>query len=215
MYINPDNYKLTFYLGDKKSDDEVFSVKGGDTKVTANVYITNGKLKVTGGYSYGDYGNGKGDCDKDDDEDKYYGQGNSNVYMTGLFIADEVTGDGKNVVWNSFDCNAAPVPVMNGMSITQSLVSQAKEAVTMEEELTVTVLPNPSSSFFTLRIESRYNTPVNLRVMDSRGRVVDAKTQIGANSTIQIGQNYAGGIYFAELIQGGKRKVVQLVKVRG
>ena len=215
VYINPDNYKLTFYLGDKKSDDEVFSVKGGDTKVTANVYITNGKLKVTGGYSYGDYGNGKGDCDKDDDEDKYYGQGNSNVYMTGLFIADEVTGDGKNVVWNSFDCNAAPVPVMNGMPITQSLVSQAKEAVTMEEELTVTVLPNPSSSFFTLRIESRYNTPVNLRVMDSRGRVVDAKTQIGANSTIQIGQNYAGGIYFAELIQGGKRKVVQLVKVRG
>ncbi len=215
VYINPDNYKVTFYLGDLKSDDEVFSVKGGDTKVTANVYITNGKLKVTGGYSYGDYGNGKGDSDKDDDEDKYYGQGNSNVYMTGLFIADEVSGEGKNVIWNNFDCNATPVPVMNGLPITQSVISPEKEVTTTEEDLKVTVLPNPSSSLFTLKIESRYSTPVNLRVMDSRGRVVDAKSQIGANSTIQIGQNYAGGTYYAELIQGGKRRVVQLVKLRG
>jgi hypothetical protein len=55
VYINPDNRKLTFYLGDLKKDDERFSITGGDTKVTANIYLPDGKLKITGGYSYGDY----------------------------------------------------------------------------------------------------------------------------------------------------------------
>jgi hypothetical protein len=113
VYINPDNYKVTFYMGDKKSDEEKFTVNGGDTKVTANIYVPNGKLKVTGGYSYGNYGNGFGDCDSDNDDERYYGQGSSYVNMTGLFIAEEVEGNGKNVIWNSFDCNAAPVPVLN------------------------------------------------------------------------------------------------------
>ena len=215
VYINPDNYKLTFYLGDKKSDDEVFSVKGGDTKVTANIYIAKGKLKVTGGYSYGDYGNGRGDCDRDDDDDKDYGKGNSYVYMTGLFIAQEVEGGGKNVIWNSFDCSAAPVPVMNMSSIiTQSLVSPEKEITTIVEALKVTVMPNPSTTYFTLKFESKYETPVNIRVIDDNGRVVDARSSVGANSTIQIGHNYAGGTYYAEMIQGSIRKVVQLIKLK-
>jgi hypothetical protein len=52
-------------------------------------------------------------------------------------------------------------------------------------------------------------------VMDAQGRVVDARSKIGANSTIQIGHNYSSGTYYAELIQGTKRKVVQLIKGRG
>jgi hypothetical protein len=214
VYINPDNYKVTFYMGDKKSDAERFSIKGGDTKVTANIYVPNGKLKVTGGYSYGDYGSGHGDCDRDDDDDRFYGQGNSYVYMTGLFIAEEIEGNGKNVTWNSFDCNASPVPLMNTTTITQTNNIE-KEAVSSEEELKVTVAPNPSTTYFTLKIESKYTTPVNLRVMDSRGRVVDAKSQLGSNSTIQIGHDYASGTYYAEMIQGTQRKVVQLIKARG
>ncbi|MES2332873.1 MAG: HYR domain-containing protein [Bacteroidota bacterium] len=213
VYINPDNYKVTFYMGDKKSDEEKFAVNGGDTKVTANIYVPNGKLKVTGGYRYGDYGNGFGDCDRDDDDDRYYGQGSSYVNMTGLFIAEEVEGNGKNVIWNSFDCNAAPVPVLNTV-ITQLAVASKETSTVSEEELKVTVLPNPSTTYFTLKIESKYATPVNLRVIDSRGRVVDARANIGSNSTIQVGHGYAGGTYYAEMVQGGVRKVVQLIKLR-
>ncbi len=89
------------------------------------------------------------------------------------------------------------------------------EVATTEEELKVTVMPNPSTTFFTLKLESKYETPVSLRVMDGNGRVVDAKTKIGSNSTFQIGHNYSSGTYYAELIQGTKRKVVQLIKARG
>ncbi len=91
----------------------------------------------------------------------------------------------------------------------------AEEVLTSNEELKVTVMPNPSTTFFTLKMESKFETPVSLRVMDARGRVVDAKTKIGSNSTIQIGHNYSSGTYYAELIQGTQRKVIQLIKARG
>jgi len=54
-----------------------------------------------------------------------------------------------------------------------------------------------------------------MRVMEASGRVVDTKSKIGANSTIQIGAGYAGGTYYAEMTQGTQRKVVQLIKLRG
>jgi uncharacterized protein YndB with AHSA1/START domain len=91
----------------------------------------------------------------------------------------------------------------------------AEEVVTSNEELKIVVMPNPSTTFFTLKFESKYETPVSMRVMDGRGRVVDAKTKIGSNSTIQIGHNYSSGTYYAELIQGSQRKVIQLIKARG
>jgi hypothetical protein len=217
VFINPDNNNVTFYMGDKKSDDERFTVNGGDTKVNANIYMPKGKLKVNGGYRYGDYGFGFGDCDRDDEEERYFGQGTAYVNMTGTFIAENIVGNGKNVIWNSFDCSAPPVTVTNSVQqvITQSSTTEKTTTVTSEEELKVTVLPNPSTTYFSLKIESKYETPVNIRVMDSRGRVVDAKSKVGANSTIQLGHDYTSGTYFAELIQGGRRKVVQLIKARG
>lgn len=206
VYVNPDNHKVTFYLGDKQSEEEKFSVKGGDTRVIANIYVPNGKLKVTGGYSYGNDGD-------DRDDDKHYGKGNSYVYMTGLFLAEEAEGNGKNVIWNSFDCAAFPVPTINtSTSITPAI---SEEKVVSEEELRITVLPNPSATYFTLKLESRYETPVSMRVMDANGRVVDARAKLGANSTIQIGHNYSSGVYYAEMIQGTRRKVIQLVKAKG
>jgi hypothetical protein len=103
------------------------------------------------------------------------------------------------------------------VTVTSSGTAKDGEAMvaTSDEDLKVTAMPNPSTTFFTLKIESRFQTPVELRVMDGRGRVVDAKSKLGANSTIQIGHNYSSGTYYAELIQGTQRKVVQLIKGRG
>lgn len=215
VYVNPDNNKVTFYIGNKRSDDAQFTVKGGDTKVTANVYAPKGKLKITGGYAYGDYGNGRGDSDNDDDDDRYYSKGNNYVYMTGLFIAEEVESKGKNVIWNSFDCSAAPVALITAATAVNQASATEEKAVTTTEELKVTVMPNPSTTYFTLKFESRYQTPVELRVMDGSGRVIDARSKIASNSSIQIGHNYSSGTYYAEMIQGTKRKVVQLIKGRG
>lgn len=91
-------------------------------------------------------------------------------------------------------------------------------SMTMENEtnndLEISITPNPSTNYFTLRLQSRYATPVSLRVTDASGRVVDARSNLAANSSIQIGHNYNTGTYFAEMIQGANRKVVQLIKIK-
>lgn len=228
-FINPDNRNVTFYLGNNSPDREKFTVTGRNTKVNANIYIPNGELKVNGGNGNdeGDNhdgndddhsGNHKGNHDNDDN-DHHKKHDNSQVYMTGFFIAEKVEAEGKNIIWNSFECDAASAYMPNSFTantVYQS-VSQEKTVnnTSTEEELKITVMPNPSTTYFTLKFESKYQTPVNLRVMDASGRVVDAKSKISPNSIIQIGAGYTSGNYFAEMIQGTRRKVVQLIKVRG
>ncbi|HVZ26044.1 MAG TPA: T9SS type A sorting domain-containing protein, partial [Sediminibacterium sp.] len=235
VFVNPDNYKVTFYVGTQKTDNDrnkkeigenhdndewqyrdcdkgSFEVHGGDTRINANIMMPGGDLKITGGYAYGDYGHGFGDCDKDDDDDKDYCKGNSYVYMTGLFIAQEIEGNGKNIIWNTFSCGAAPVMITTATPNTQTPVKETTESVT-DEELKITVMPNPTRTYFTLKLESKYNTPVNMRVVDLSGRVIEAKSSIGSNSTIQVGHNYSTGTYYAEFLQGTRRRIVRLLKM--
>jgi hypothetical protein len=89
-----------------------------------------------------------------------------------------------------------------------------KEKEPVEEGLQVTVAPNPSTSYFTLVLKSKYDLPVEIRVFDETGRIVDARSKLGANSTVQIGQNYLSGFYLAEIVQGSQRKTVKLMKTR-
>jgi hypothetical protein len=96
---------------------------------------------------------------------------------------------------------------------TQSMGSLVENS-TEESALKITVAPNPSTSYFTLSVQGRTNQPVELRVIDLQGRVVDARSKLGANSTLQVGHAYLPGTYFAEFIQGTERKVIQLIKVR-
>ena len=90
--------------------------------------------------------------------------------------------------------------------------SKAEELVA--DDLKVTVMPNPSTTYFTLKLVSKSDLPVNIKVVDAAGRLVDAKAKQAANSTLQLGHNYATGNYFAEFIQGNQRKVVQLMKIK-
>lgn len=232
VIVNPEAYQVTFYMGDNRRDEEKFHVKGDDTRITANIILPDGKLKVTGG-NYGDdkcdhqphssnncrhRGHGHHDCD-------HKGHGNrdcrDDVFMTGLFIAEEVQSEGKNITWNSYNCAAPTVPVTimtsnnNQSTVTKEAAgNKLQAAIATETALKVTVMPNPSSSYFTLKLESKYDTPVTLRVIDASGRVIDSRAKLGANSTIQIGHQYQTGNYFAELMQGTQRKVIQLVKLQ-
>jgi PKD repeat protein len=89
------------------------------------------------------------------------------------------------------------------------------ESSVVLEDLTVVVMPNPSSTYFTLKISSKNQAPVNMRVVDAAGKVIEAKQQLAPNSTLQIGHNYVSGVYIVEMIQGNTRKAVQLIKARG
>lgn len=229
VYVNAEGYKVTIYMADTKPDEEKFTVKGGDTRVTANVVMPDGKIRVTSTDENDDNhdkcdhkahaakdckhkGHDHNDCDHSAHDSASCGD---DVYMTGLFLAEEIESKGNRVIWNNYNCSTPPVVTINSFGNKQQVSAIKSETLSLsDEDLRVTVLPNPSTSYFTLKLESKYDQPVNLRVLDGSGRVVDARSKLGSNSTLQIGQNYSSGTYYAELIQGNLRKVVQLIKVK-
>lgn len=93
-------------------------------------------------------------------------------------------------------------------SYTQKIIGDATE------ELKVVVLPNPSSHYFTLKISGKMQQPVQLRITDAGGRTMENRNNLHANSTVQVGHQLYPGIYFAELVQGTERKIVQLIKIK-
>jgi uncharacterized delta-60 repeat protein len=99
-------------------------------------------------------------------------------------------------------------PLVDNKLVTESF-ENAKETTL---QLSVKALPNPTANYFSLVLKSADNTMTTIKVSDASGRLVDAKTNISSNTTLQLGQGYRPGVYFAEIIQGSKRTVVELVK---
>jgi hypothetical protein len=97
----------------------------------------------------------------------------------------------------------------NGSDELQGKVSTAETGA-----LNIGVAPNPSRSYFTLKLQSNRQAAINLRVMDISGRVVDTRAGLVPNSTVQIGSDYPAGYFIAEIIQGNERKHVQLIKLK-
>ena len=86
-------------------------------------------------------------------------------------------------------------------------VVQVAESV---DALAMQVFPNPSASYFTLRLNG--NGPADIRVTDATGRTVELKRGLAANSTATFGRQYKPGNYSVEVVQGTERKIIKLVK---
>jgi hypothetical protein len=80
------------------------------------------------------------------------------------------------------------------------------------EDLSVHVVPNPSSSVFNLIIQGNNKNYVSVKVTDVFGRVVEHYQKISANTTLQVGRKLSGGSYFVEVTQAGKRKFLKIIK---
>ena len=79
-------------------------------------------------------------------------------------------------------------------------------------KLSIHVMPNPTSYYFTLILKSLSKENVKVTVTDITGRVVEQRTGVSANSTIQLGSQYHPGIYIAEFMQGNDRITIRLIK---
>jgi hypothetical protein len=53
---------------------------------------------------------------------------------------------------------------------------------------------------------------MTLKVIDLSGKLIEVRNNLVAGQTLQLGNNYRPGMYFVELIQGDKRRIVKLVK---
>jgi hypothetical protein len=81
------------------------------------------------------------------------------------------------------------------------------------QSLHVKALPNPTSQYFTLQIETNNaKEKISLRILDLNGRQIELKNSLNSGQIVQVGNNYRPGIYIAELVQGKQRITVKLVK---
>lgn len=153
--------------------------------------------------------------------------GNSNNYKVQKVKVSEVAAHlqryptdilGKGLTGCVSSVATSTGTIGNSATITEETVSvknNIKQGQTeMNEELRLTVMGNPSKTLFTVKIESKHNQPVQIRVFDMYGRTVEAKANQLPNSNVQFGQNLNTGTYYAEFTQGSRRKVVQLMKVK-
>jgi hypothetical protein len=99
-----------------------------------------------------------------------------------------------------------------GTATYPNVITSTKKPIKEEEDLEVKVLPNPSSSYFTLVIRSSSDKTADLRIVDAVGRIVESKSGLAPNSTHRVGHSYRPGVYIAQMMQGNKMVTVKLIK---
>jgi len=87
-----------------------------------------------------------------------------------------------------------------------------------EKVLKLTVMPNPFSSYVTLRFNLTQTQKVSIRVFDSKGSLIkhiyEGERQPGPQSFSIDGSDLSNGIYFCELIVNDKRILRKLVLMK-
>jgi hypothetical protein len=98
---------------------------------------------------------------------------------------------------------------VSGEGVASSL-SKVPEA----DMFDATAMPNPSQTYFDLKVQSPDKVdPLNVRIMDIAGRVIETKSNVGFGETIRLGEQYRAGTYLVEVRQGQNIKVLKLVKL--
>ena len=78
--------------------------------------------------------------------------------------------------------------------------------------LTLMATPNPSQDYFQLKAYGGSGEPVQVRIVDLLGRVVETWAGLSPQSTLRFGSHYRPGIYMAEVQQGARKQLLKLVK---
>lgn len=81
------------------------------------------------------------------------------------------------------------------------------------DDLHVSAHPNPSSGEFNFIVKGTNGKPYSLRIINSSGILLEAKYNIH-QSQIRAGAALQKGVYYAEIRQGTKRKMLRLLKIK-
>ncbi len=111
---------------------------------------------------------------------------------------------------------------MNTLEVSQNTVSAHLShgdllgrcnATTSPAELVVTAFPNPSSGSFIIMLEGgNVLEKIGMKVMNTTGRVIQQADNLFTNHSFRIGDRYLPGVYFLQVMQGGRRITIKLLK---
>ncbi len=103
----------------------------------------------------------------------------------------------------------------NGFTLGACKGNQARmaEAPITRAEMQIQVLPNPSSSYFTLVLKSDLQTPATINIIDISGKILERYSGISPNNSLKVGKSLKGGVYIASIQRGNELKTVKLIKI--
>jgi hypothetical protein len=110
---------------------------------------------------------------------------------------------------------SSPVAIGTGTSrvtIINGGITSVVDPLSLSQELLVTVNPNPATNRFRLSSVTGNKAPLQIRVFDNLGRIVEVRNNVPANSAIYLGQNLRAGVYYIEAVQGDERRSVKVIK---
>jgi hypothetical protein len=100
--------------------------------------------------------------------------------------------------------------VASKVIVRQEVTDETKKVLAPD----VRVYPNPTTSQFNVKLESANRIDaINILVYSANGRVIEQRTNLSAEQTIQLGALYRPGVYILEIIQGTERKRMKLIKI--
>jgi hypothetical protein len=102
------------------------------------------------------------------------------------------------------------VTIMDG-----SVTATAKASGTLQPETNYFNIKvnNPTHNYFMLNVESNNNTPLNIKITDVNGRLIEILSNESPGKNFMIGSKYFPGTYFAEITQGPNRSITKLIKL--
>ena len=128
------------------------------------------------------------------------GQGTNSITITpGLATAVTISVVGSNGTGSS------ATRILSTKKSATSCKLDTTEAVT--DAFNVIVYPNPTSDEFTIESSRK---GANVQVYDLAGRLIENR-QI-SSKTVQVGRNYAAGVYNVIARQGSKVKTLKVIK---
>lgn len=97
----------------------------------------------------------------------------------------------------------------------QRLAGKSAILTEVKGDIGVSVQPNPASHYFNLRVKSNdFVNAMNIRIFNTNGKIIMEFRRVTAGSMLMINsEKWTAGVYYAEVIQGGKREVIKMVKV--
>ena len=127
----------------------------------------------------------------------------SKVYVAGGGVCPATTRSARTVVAEPEATVIASVPEI------QAVASEQLEVETLLFK--VSAYPNPTTEYFTLRLQGATQSQVQVNVFDVSGRQVYAKLG-NYNDTYQFGEHFQAGVYFVNVQQGNEQTTLKVIK---
>ena len=130
------------------------------------------------------------------------------------FVVDGAKGTGGTNYTGSFSAVNTVSCTSGQRSFLPPLITRSSlsNGNLLKEELAINAMPNPSNTYFNLVIKSNNNNPVQVKITNIFGQLMERHEKIASNTILRLGQRWSSGTYFVEIVQDDQRRIMKIIK---